>query len=146
MTGTTEHLRVSEAILKIVQDFPHERIRLKDLMDGLGERSFGFLLLIFGIACAIAPPGFATIFSMPLILFALQMVAGFDSPWLPRSIGERSFAKTDLEKTPKYKELGLYRASYEVFTGDGELVLYCEHIQTVKYRDPAAFAHLVAKA
>ena len=81
MTGTTEHLRVSEAILKIVQDFPEERIRLKDLMDGLGERSFGFLLLIFGIACAIAPPGFATIFSMPLILFALQMVAGFDSPW-----------------------------------------------------------------
>lgn len=99
MTGTTEHLRVSEAILKIIQDFPGDRIRLKDLMDGLGERSFGFLLLIFGIACAIAPPGFATIFSMPLILFALQMVAGFDSPWLPRSIGERSFAKTDLEKT-----------------------------------------------
>jgi hypothetical protein len=29
------------------------------------------------------------------------MVAGFDSPWLPRSIGARSFAKTDLEKTLK---------------------------------------------
>jgi hypothetical protein len=29
------------------------------------------------------------------------MVAGFDSPWLPRSIGARSFAKADLEATLK---------------------------------------------
>lgn len=47
--------------------------------------------------------------------------------------------KTDLDKQPKYKELGLYRASYEIFKNEGELVLYCEHIQTVKYRDPGAF-------
>lgn len=46
--------------------------------------------------------------------------------------------KTDLEKSPKYPEMGLYRASYEIFKNDGELVLYCEHIQTVKYRDAAA--------
>ena len=31
--------------------------------------------------------------------------------------------------------MGLYRASYEVYKNEGELVLYCEHIQTVKYRD-----------
>ena len=44
--------------------------------------------------------------------------------------------KTDLDKQPKYKDMGLYRASYEVFKNEGELVLYCEHIQTVKYRHP----------
>jgi acyl dehydratase len=43
--------------------------------------------------------------------------------------------KTDLEKTPKYPEMALYRASYEVFKNDGELVLCCEHLQTVKYRN-----------
>jgi len=101
MTAHTEHLRASDALLQIVRNFPNERISLQDLLDGLGERSFGFLLLLFGIACAIAPPGFATVFSLPLILFALQMVAGFDSPWLPRSVGARSFAKADLEKTIK---------------------------------------------
>lgn len=101
MTAHTEHLRASDALLQIVRNFPNERISLQELLDGLGERSFGFLLLLFGIACAIAPPGFATVFSVPLILFALQMVAGFDSPWLPRSVGARSFAKTDLEKTLK---------------------------------------------
>jgi hypothetical protein len=36
--------------------------------------------------------------------------------------------------------MGLIRASYEVFKGEGELVLYCEHLQTVKYRNPADFA------
>ena len=35
--------------------------------------------------------------------------------------------------------MGLIRASYEVFKGEGELVLYCEHLQTVKYRNPADF-------
>ncbi|WP_343702136.1 MaoC family dehydratase [Chitinophaga sp.] len=47
--------------------------------------------------------------------------------------------KTDLDKQPKYEQMGLYRASYEVFKNEGELVLYCEHIQTVKYRHPEQF-------
>jgi len=37
------------------------------------------------------------------------------------------------------------RVSYEVFKNKGELALYCEHLQTVKYRSPEAFAHLVEK-
>ena len=58
----------------------------------------------------------------------------------PTFIGDTIYTiRTNMEKRPKYKELGLIRASYEVFKGEGELVLYCEHLQTVKYRDPAAF-------
>lgn len=95
----------------------------------------------------------AFVFSAGLGLVATNCVNAFSYGYdklrfiKPVFIGDTIYTiKTDLEKTPKYKELGLYRASYEVFKGDGELVLYCEHIQTVKYRDPAAFAHLVAKA
>lgn len=50
--------------------------------------------------------------------------------------------KTDLDKQPKYKDMGLYRASYEIFKNEGELVLYCEHLQTVKYRDPSSFKQI----
>ena len=95
----TNHRSTSEALLTLVRSFPGERLRLQDLIEGLGERSFGFLLLLFGLACAIAPPGLATIFSIPLLFFGLQMLAGYRTPWLPRSISERSFAKADLEKT-----------------------------------------------
>ena len=35
--------------------------------------------------------------------------------------------------------MGLIRASYEVFKGEGELVLYCEHLQTVKYQQCGDF-------
>jgi hypothetical protein len=36
--------------------------------------------------------------------------------------------------------MGLYRASYEVFKIDGELVICCEHLHTEKDRKPAAYA------
>lgn len=55
----------------------------------------------------------------------------------PVFIGDTIYTiKTDMEKGPKNDEMGLYKASYEVFKGDGDLVLYCEHLQTVKYRHP----------
>lgn len=93
------HRSTSDVLLALVREFPGERMRLQDLIEGLGERSFGFLLLLFGVACAIAPPGFATVFSIPLFFFGLQMLAGYRTPWLPKSLSQRSFAKADLEKT-----------------------------------------------
>ena len=59
----------------------------------------------------------------------------------PVFIGDTIYTiRTNMEKRPRYAEMGLIRASYEVFKGEGELVLYCEHIQTVKYKHPEAFA------
>lgn len=64
----------------------------------------------------------------------------------PVFIGDTIYTiRTHLEKRPKYKDMGLVRVSYEVFKNQGELVLYCEHLQTVKYRDPARFAAEVEK-
>ncbi len=51
--------------------------------------------------------------------------------------------RTHLEERAKYERLGIIRASYQVFKGEGELVMYCEHLQTVKYRDASAFARCV---
>ena len=64
----------------------------------------------------------------------------------PVFIGDTIYTiRTNLEKRPKYTEMGLVRVSYEVFKNKGELALYCEHLQTVKYRNPEAFAQLVEK-
>ena len=55
----------------------------------------------------------------------------------PVFIGDTIYTiRTNLEKQPKYEDRGLTRAKYEVFKGEGEIVLYCEHLQTVLYRDP----------
>ena len=53
--------------------------------------------------------------------------------------------RTNLEKRPKYPTMGMVKVSYEVFKMPGELVLYCEHLQTVKYRDAAKFAGEIEK-
>jgi hypothetical protein len=95
--ASNNHRSTSEALVAIVRDFPREQMTLQDLMDGLGERSFGFVLLLFGVLSAISIiPGIATIIAIPLLFFGLQMVAGYRTPWLPKSISERSFAKADL--------------------------------------------------
>lgn len=89
----------------------------------------------------------AMVFSAGLGLVATNCLNGFSYGYdklrfiKPVFIGDTIYTiKTDLEKHPKNKEFGLYRASYEVFKGDGELVLYCEHLQIVKYRHPENFA------
>jgi len=64
----------------------------------------------------------------------------------PVFIGDTIYTiRTNLHKQPKYPDMGLVRVSYEVFKNEGELALYCEHLQTVKYRDPTRFASEVTK-
>ncbi|MGQ3213269.1 MAG: MaoC family dehydratase [Shinella sp.] len=83
----------------------------------------------------------AFVFSAGLGLVATNCVNAFSYGYdrlrfiKPVFIGDTIYTiRTNLDKQPKYDDLGLIRASYEVFKGEGELVLYCEHIQTVKYR------------
>lgn len=64
----------------------------------------------------------------------------------PVFIGDTIYTiRTHLEKRPKYAEMGLIRVSYEIFKGDGELALYAEHIQTVKYRNPRDWKNQIEK-
>ena len=44
-----------------------------------------------------------------------------------------------MEKKPKYEKMGLVRTSYEVFKGEGEIALYCEHLHSVLYKKPEDF-------
>lgn len=84
----------------------------------------------------------AMVFSVGLGLVATNCVHAFSYGYdklrfiKPVFIGDTLYTiRTNLDKRPKYDEMGLIRASYEVFKNGGELVLYCEHLQTVKYRN-----------
>lgn len=89
----------------------------------------------------------AFVFSAGLGLVATNCVNAFSYGYdklrfiKPVFIGDTVYSiRTNLDKKPRYQDMGLIRASYEVFKGEGELVLYCEHLQTVKYKNPADFA------
>jgi acyl dehydratase len=94
----------------------------------------------------------AMVFSVGLGLVAHNNVNTFSYGYdrlrfiKPVFIGDTIYTiRTHLEKRPKYESMGLVKVSYEVFKGQGELVLYCEHLQTVKYRNPESFAGQVEK-
>ena len=58
----------------------------------------------------------------------------------PVFIGDTIYTiRTNMEKKPKYEKMGLVRTSYEVFKGEGEIVLYCEHLHSVLYKKPEDF-------
>ena len=91
----------------------------------------------------------AFVFSAGLGLVATNCVNAFSYGYdklrfiKPVFIGDTIYTiKTDLDKQLKYKDMGLCRSSYEVFKNEGELVLYCEHLQTVKYYDPEVYDRL----
>ena len=89
----------------------------------------------------------AFVFSAGLGLVATNCVNAFSYGYdrlrfiKPVFIGDTIYTiRTNMEKTPKYEAMGLIRASYEVFKNEGEIVLYCEHLQTVSYRNPSDFS------
>jgi acyl dehydratase len=88
----------------------------------------------------------AMVFSLGLGLMAHNNIHTFSYGYdkvrfiKPVFIGDTIYTiRTHLEKWPKYPTLGMVKVSYEVFRAPGELVLYCEHLQTVKYRDASQF-------
>ncbi len=94
----------------------------------------------------------ALVFSFGLGLMAHNNVNTFSYGYdklrfiKPVFIGDTIYTiRTHLDKQPKYPAMGLVRVSYEVFKNEGELALYCEHLQTVKYRDASKFAAEVQK-
>jgi len=65
-------------------------VTLGDLVDALGGRALAGLLLVFGLARTLPlPPGATTVFGLPLLLLAPQLVLGVAAPWAPRRVRER---------------------------------------------------------
>jgi hypothetical protein len=77
-----------------------DRVQLNDIVDVLGERVYGILLLIFAIPNAIPNPvpGVTAVLGLPLVLISAQMLLGRPRPWLPAVIGSRSIATEDFRR------------------------------------------------
>jgi len=82
--------RSLSGIIAAFAESPQESVTLGDLVDALGGRALAGLLLVFGLACTLPlPPGATTVFGLPLLLLAPQLVLGVAAPWAPRRVRER---------------------------------------------------------
>jgi hypothetical protein len=79
-------------------------VALDDVMETIGQRSFGPLLLIPGLV-VLSPiagiPGVGAASGVVVILIAGQLLIGCDSFWLPKFIRERTVARERLDKSIK---------------------------------------------
>ncbi|WP_419214857.1 exopolysaccharide biosynthesis protein [Wolbachia endosymbiont of Rhagoletis cingulata] len=132
----TKDKKFASDILKEVADTnnnDNDKVTLFDIKTALHERGFGILIIIFSLPLSVpipVPPGYTTILSIPLILFSLQLLFGFDSPWMPNWLERKSFQRSTLalvvEKTsPTLKKIEKFmkpRMSF-IFRGPGENIL-----------------------
>lgn len=90
------------AVLKRLTDpAGGERISLDEAIETLGDRGYGLAMLMLSLPMALplsAIPGVSTVFGIPLILIAGQLMLGRAKPWLPRWLGTKSFARGDLAR------------------------------------------------
>ena len=90
--------KISEILADLSAHGEGDRIRLGDLLAALGERAFGVMMLVLALPNAIglgAIPGVSTVFGLPQVVLALQMIVGRERPWLPQQLLDRSIARSD---------------------------------------------------
>lgn len=86
-------------MLRLIADNPaNQRISIRLLLDTLGDRAIGALMLVFALPNVVpTPPGTSAILGLPLVFLATQLALGM-KPWLPDFIARRSLARSDFAK------------------------------------------------
>lgn len=86
----TAHRPLSTVLAELSQT-AGKRVSLQELMTALSDRSFAALIILFAAPNLLPlPPGSSTVFGVPLILIASQLLIGRPRLWLPRWLRERS--------------------------------------------------------
>jgi hypothetical protein len=84
------HRPLSRVIVELGQT-AGERVSLSELTEALSDRSFAALIILFAAPNLLPlPPGSSTVFGIPLIFIASQLLLGRPRLWLPRALRERS--------------------------------------------------------
>lgn len=88
---------LSQVLAGLAHQGNSERIRVKDLLDALGDRAIGALMFVFAVPSIFpVPPGVSTILGTPLIFLSVQLMLGL-RPWLPAIISQRSLSRGDFQ-------------------------------------------------
>ena len=104
--------RTSEVLSALAAAHAGERITVGDIVHGLGDRAFGMLLFAFA-APNLPPlgiPGLSSVCAVPLLILALQLMAGRAEPALPGWVTARSMPTAAFRRLMAYVVPWLARA------------------------------------
>ena len=155
MRDISEDSKPASKVLREVASIDNdEKVTLLEIKSALHERGFGILTIIFSLPLSIplpVPPGYTTIFSIPLILFAMQLLLGRNSPWLPKWLENKPFKRSTLslivQKTSpvleKIEKMIKPRMHF-VFYGPGEKILaFIMLLCAISIAIPLPFIHFI---
>ena len=75
----------------------NDRISIEDIMAAMNSGGFGLVLMFFSLPIFIPlPPPFPSLISLPLLIFAVQMVVGLKAPKLPKIISRKTIKRAVL--------------------------------------------------
>ena len=98
---TIKERPTSEFLAIVVIEHKKEEISIGEMKNALHERGFGILMAIAALPICLpvpVPPGYTTLFSIPLFIFSIQMIIGMRAPWLPLWIEKKYIKRASLEK------------------------------------------------
>lgn len=92
--GTQERVSLSVLIESVLDDAATRPYSIGEIIERTGERAFGLLMLVLGLPMLIPflPPGSSTIVGPIYALFAVQMLTGARTPWLPARFRHRQLS------------------------------------------------------
>ena len=99
-SGQDSSASLSSVLVNFAGNFRSERVSVRDITESLGQRSFGFILLIFALPNSlpiIGIPGVSTITGLPMLFVAVQMALGYQRVYLPRWIADSSITTADFQ-------------------------------------------------
>lgn len=99
MSGADRQARTTELLQSALDAHAGDTITLGDFLDPLGERAFGFLILILALPNFIPVPiGVGGVMGAFVVLIGLQMLIGLPQPWLPNALRRRGLARASLDR------------------------------------------------
>lgn len=102
-----QKLITTQVLEDVVKNSSADRISINDIVDAMEGVGFGLAMMIFAFGVIIPmPPPIPGIISIPLVIFSLQMMAGYTSPKLPRRFSKisikRKLLATLVQKSAPY--------------------------------------------
>lgn len=105
--------RTSDVLRDLAAAHPGPRVSLGDLVDALGERGFGILILLLALPNAApgpAMPGLSSALAIPLAFLAAQLASGRAEPLLPAWLLRRSMTLARFRQLVAYSAPSIRRA------------------------------------
>lgn len=87
----------TQVIEDVVNSSSADRVSVSDLVQAMDSVGFGLVIMIFAFGIIIpTPPPFPSIISIPLVVFALQMMIGYPAPKLPKKFSNLTVKRSVL--------------------------------------------------